>query len=112
MTDLNACARLYGHHLVPKRLDPAATLNPHFSGYPVPPKHGGTVAEAEAYYVHGLPGPTGHPPDDPHLWADLGKPISGDQTARWAHWHRTGNFPTYAELPSPAFGHKPAGALF
>lgn len=77
----------------PKADDP---LRVNFSGYPIPPDSTRTVAELEAFYL--APGYKG----------EDGEPISGDETARFAYWRRTGHYPRFKDLPPI----KPANALF
>lgn len=76
-------------YLGKKKTDP---IQENWTGYPACLDPKWTVAEREARLR-----------EKPE-----GTPISGDATARWDHWRRTGYLPRYADIPQPI----PKGVLF
>lgn len=86
------------------------TLRPFFSGYPLPPGSKQTVQQLENFYTHGI-GATNQ--TEAEYRADIGQPISGDQTARWRAWQERGEgFPSTHDIPHGTPIITPKGALF
>lgn len=96
-----------------RKAEPSEALGVPFSGYFLLPPHteedqrfckgtltDETVAEIEAYYVHGLVGRGGHAPEDLEATRERGYPVSGDQTARRLRCEGTSwrGWPTFSDL--------------
>lgn len=108
MDALNAEGIFFGNP--PIRFRDSDTLRPFFSGYPIPPKSTRTVQSLMDFYIHGK----GADSKIKAEWlAEIGMPVSGDQTARWRAWQERGEgFPTTHDIPRGTPIMKPKGALF
>lgn len=105
---LNAEGVFFGN--APIKFRDSNTLHPFFSGYPIPPKSTQTVQSLMDFYIHGK----GADSKIKTEWlAEIGMPVSGDQTARWRAWQEHGMpFPTTHDVPRAMPILKPKGALF
>jgi len=95
--DVTEFGKSYG--ITQVKAKPGDPIQVNFSGYPVPPESKQTVSELEAYYLK------------PGCKVD-GCPISGDQSARYRYWQRSGIFPRFRDLPEHMPTVKPSGAIF
>ncbi|KUM31595.1 hypothetical protein AQ436_00195 [Arthrobacter sp. EpRS66] len=108
MEELNAEGIFFGNP--PIRFRDSDTLRPFFSGYPIPPGTTRTVQSLMDFYIHGV-GATSE--TESEYRAEIGMPVSGDQTARWRAWQERGEpFPTTHDVPRATPILKPKGALF
>ena len=93
---------------VPRLLKGTEPARENFTGYFIPYGSTQTVAELEAYYVHGKPSHHNAGLSPEELAEGRGKPISGDGTTKA---HSAGSF-TMGDLPQHTPAVTPSGHLF